>query len=432
MMKRGNLWIAVGIFFLALVPRVLFAFAPHPTPFSDMEDYDRAAVNFLIGRGLAMSTEYVAYRPPGYPLFLAGMYTLFGHSLTLVRLIQSLLSSGSCVLLYLLARDLLSSSKLRGVRVWVPLVLGIGLALYETHIFLSSILLTETFYVFLLLLFSYLSCSRFSRSRWAYLIRPMCLGVLALIRPVGAAYLPALMYADFRAAPSRSPSVLLRSFILTIALFLLPIVPWIVRNAVVLNAFVPLSTNAGVNFYIGHHPGYSYWSTGQKEKIRAVTDLNEVEENRLFFRIGLTYIFQHPFQTVIDTGKKFVYLFRPGIPPWPMRDRGYDLVLPYFSFFYFLLIRWNWIFLAVLPIGMVWSWIVLPGSRPLVILALCHIFVTICFFARSRFRVPLEPFFLFWITGVIGHMLSTIFEKVQKQNRVKRNGYNENTETQGA
>jgi 4-amino-4-deoxy-L-arabinose transferase-like glycosyltransferase len=396
--------LAAGIFLLALVPRLLFALAPHPPPFSDMEDYDRTAVNFLMGNGLAMSPEYRAYRPPGYPVFLALLYAIVGHNLVVVRVIQASLSAGSCVLLYELARYLLADEDQRWIRIGVPVLAGLALALYEPNIFLSGVILTETLFIFLLLLFLVILCGPLSERRLSRFAAPVLLGVLSLVRPVGVTYIPALLAAS-TVWPWRLRREVCR-IALSLVLFLLPLIPWTIRNARVVHAIVPLSTNAGVNFYIGHHPGYSYWSTGGKETIRAQTDLDEVAENRLFFQLGFKYILDQPGQAVIDTCKKVEYLLRPGIPPWPMGDHGYDLVLSVFPGLRAFLFQWNWFFLALLPMGVILAWVRLPKGRPMLILAACHVTATLCFFARSRFRAPLEPLFLLWISLALAEGLA--------------------------
>ncbi|HPO07749.1 MAG TPA: hypothetical protein PLZ55_03700 [bacterium] len=398
-MKNSHFWMAVGIFLVALVPRLLFAFAPHPPLFSDMEDYDRAAVSFLMGHHLAMSPDYLAYRPPGYPLFLAAIYWTVGRNLTLVRVVQAVLSAGSCVLLYVLAAILLRNEKRSLLRSGVPFLSGLLFALYESHIFLSGVFLTETLFTFLLLLFFLFLCG-FSDRPVFRLSSAFLLGILALIRPTAVLYLPVIFYVEVQRLGDGEKwerrGWLARRWILHLLLFLIPMIPWTVRNALVLHSFVPISTNGGVNFYIGHHPGYSYWSTGAKEVIRAQTDLNEVEESRLFFRLGLDYILEHPGQTLVDTWRKIVYLLKPGIPVWPMGDQGYDLRFALFPLLRTIRVDWNWLFLILSIFGGVLIWREIPMSRAMHLVVFFHIVAVLIYFARARFRVPLEPVFLLW------------------------------------
>jgi len=54
----------------------------------------------------------------------------------------------------------------------------------------------------------------------------------------------------------------------------------------------------------------------------------------------------------------------------------------------------------------------------------CHIVATLCFFARSRFRIPLEPFFLFWIVWGVVHGGLLFFNKLKNRQCANKNGYN--------
>ena len=59
---------------------------------------------------IAAGREFIAdafFRAPLYPYFLGLLYKLFGANLMVVRIIQSLIGSASCGLVYLLARQLL-------------------------------------------------------------------------------------------------------------------------------------------------------------------------------------------------------------------------------------------------------------------------------------------------------------------------------------
>ncbi|MCK7506149.1 MAG: hypothetical protein MZV70_20105 [Desulfobacterales bacterium] len=51
--------------------------------------------------------EPTAFRPPVYPLFLAGIFYTAGHDLEWVRWVQALLGAGICVLVCLTARQAL-------------------------------------------------------------------------------------------------------------------------------------------------------------------------------------------------------------------------------------------------------------------------------------------------------------------------------------
>jgi hypothetical protein len=80
------------------------------------------------------------------------------------------------------------------------------------------------------------------------------------------------------------------------------IAPWTVRNLEVLNAFIPVSTNGGYNFYRANNPLATggYTPTGEHPLLH----LNEVERNRTGYRLGVEWILAQPDQFLALAVKK--------------------------------------------------------------------------------------------------------------------------------
>jgi len=93
--------------------------------------------------------EQLYWQPSFYPLFLAGIFQLFGESICLVKIIQSVIGALSCVMIYWVGR--LGFSHREG------LIASVIMALYGPVIFFESELLGEGWALFwvcsLLLLF---------------------------------------------------------------------------------------------------------------------------------------------------------------------------------------------------------------------------------------------------------------------------------------
>ena len=83
------------------------------------------------------------WQPLLYPWFLGLLYNILGHSLFGVRVIQALLSSVSCILLYGIGRNVLSRR--------VGIMAGAIMAVNGTLIYFDGELLPASLYVFLLL-----------------------------------------------------------------------------------------------------------------------------------------------------------------------------------------------------------------------------------------------------------------------------------------
>jgi hypothetical protein len=81
----------------------------------------------------------------------------------------------------------------------------------------------------------------------------LSLGAATLVRPQVLVVLPAMVVAWLLAR--RGWRAVARDAGLLVVGVVLVLTPWIVRNAIVLDAFVPLSNNGGDNMCVGFHPG---------------------------------------------------------------------------------------------------------------------------------------------------------------------------------
>ncbi len=94
------------------------------------------------------------------------------------------------------------------------------------------------------------ACER--RSLWAWLLPGFFFGLTSLIRPD---YLPVAvafaLLAAIRVGRERGWRPGLAGIAIFLAAFLIPVLPWTVRNLVVLERFVPISTGDGKALYVG-------------------------------------------------------------------------------------------------------------------------------------------------------------------------------------
>jgi 4-amino-4-deoxy-L-arabinose transferase-like glycosyltransferase len=192
-----------------------------------------------------------AYYPPGYPWFL-GIVTWAGTPLTddlplLVAMVQAVLGAASVVLGALVAR------RLAGPR--AGMVAAAGLALYPNLIFHAGAILGETLYITLFLTFLVVGLGRSwprDLTNRRALAAGVVLGLAVMVRPISLAVLPLVVAVWWWSLRDRGRA--LRVGGLLVAGVAVCIVPWTIRNAIRLDAFVVLSTNTGDNLCIGHAP----------------------------------------------------------------------------------------------------------------------------------------------------------------------------------
>jgi 4-amino-4-deoxy-L-arabinose transferase-like glycosyltransferase len=196
--------------------------------------------------GVSKEVQPASSYAPGLPLFVAGLYELSGGvHLTLALVVLALLGAGAIPLTYLL-----------GLRMAGPVAGLLGaaaLAIYPALLDYQGLLLTEPLAAFLLsaaLVAFFYAIDR--PSPWRWLGSGALLGTLSLVRPeypTLALLLPLtwLIREGLRGRLRRSAALAGISLLGT-ALIL---APWTIRNAVVLDRAVPVSTGGGKALFIG-------------------------------------------------------------------------------------------------------------------------------------------------------------------------------------
>ncbi len=227
------------VFLAALALRLGFLLlAPQPAPVADALDYDTLAVNLYSGHGFSLNPDVpTPRRAPGYPFFLAAVYTVFGHSLLAARLLQALLGALTCLLAFRTAERLFGE-RAGPVAGWL-------LALYPPLVVYTGLILSETLFTFLLaasILFWLDGVERKSFGHFA--LAGLSLGLATLTRPVTMVFPAALLLAAaLRPGALRLWPVLLAAFLLVFA-------PWSFRNYRLWGTFKTATTGTGYGFFV--------------------------------------------------------------------------------------------------------------------------------------------------------------------------------------
>lgn len=186
-------------------------------------------------------------RPPAYPYFLAIIYTIAGPSYITPRVVQMVLGLVNCVLAFILGRLLF--------RGWVGVTFAALMSTYWIFIYFEGELLAPVLSVFLsLCLILVLS---FWRTKFTYL-RTVAAGIVfglsAVVRPNILLFGPVILawgwWLKRRRADGRLLRVAVVGFVLGAAALIAPVT---IRNYRVADDFVLITSNAGVNFYIGNN-----------------------------------------------------------------------------------------------------------------------------------------------------------------------------------
>ncbi|WDL98307.1 glycosyltransferase family 39 protein [Alicyclobacillus sp. ALC3] len=202
---------------------------------------------------------------PGYPLFLVVCYWIAGHlskspnaGMHLAFVVQLLLMAFTASTLYWISRRALN-------RVYAAIV-GLLWILYPTTHGAYGQILTEPVFVPLLVGFVWvflIAMEKQKRTWW--FVAGLVLGLAGLVRPtvfpLVAAGAIALLIGVFKSKADRVAAAFTRnfiSFVVHVVGYLIPLVPWWVRNYVALHRILLTDTDAGNPLMFGADPNFAH------------------------------------------------------------------------------------------------------------------------------------------------------------------------------
>ncbi len=347
------LW--AGLFFLAFLWRgldVLFFKERMILEPGDQQDYER------IARDFALTGDFMpgsSYRPPLFPYFLGLYYRLVGFSPDGFFWLQALIGA----FVVLLVAYGTSRFLYRQAGLWA----GLLCACDPVLIHYTTQLLTENLFLPLFLL---AGLCLFSGRDYLKPVAGALWALASLCRPIIVA-LGALLFL-FALWRERHKPRSIALTLLSVLVFCLVLTPWVVRNYHVHGAFVPLTTNTGVNLWMGNNENATGWYL--YSDLGSQLPANEVQRDRIYLREALRYIRENPFEAGFLFLKKIILYWHPYPHPAPV------------------------IFLTALGILALWgvlkNWHLAP-VRILFATVLYFNLSTGIFFTAHRFIVPALP-----------------------------------------
>jgi 4-amino-4-deoxy-L-arabinose transferase-like glycosyltransferase len=245
-------WVGIAALLLvagALALRIAYVDAtPNYALRHDAVDYDTHARSIAEGQGYSKTLAHgraTAFRPPGYPYFLGGVYKVFGverapaaKRLRVARIAQAFVGTAIVALVGVLAAQLWG---------WAVGLVALGLsAVYVPLITVGGAVMSEPLFdAFMLGALVLAVHHRRSPHRYRWALLAGFVGGLAILTRANAfVLLIPLAWAVWDGRPWRSPAALGPPVALVLVA-LLTLVPWTIRNARELHAFVPVSTQFG-------------------------------------------------------------------------------------------------------------------------------------------------------------------------------------------
>jgi 4-amino-4-deoxy-L-arabinose transferase-like glycosyltransferase len=277
----------------------------------DEGEYFALAKNLAHGEGYVLEGVPTAYRDVLFPAVASFVFRAAGDNPLLVYYLQILIDVLTALMLRRIARRRFGET----VGVFAA---GIWL-LYPAAILFSAMFLTETLFVFLwvavIVEHDRLEDAGYNTRKAISL--GIGLGLLLLTRAAGMALLLTILIYLLLIRYETPFRVRARAAGIVLAACVVVILPWMIRNAVVMDRF-SLTTNMGINLYIGNNP----YATGAYRYDDPVTEplfshgLNETQRDTRARELAASYFYDDTRDAVNLWSKKFAHFWSTDMSYW--------------------------------------------------------------------------------------------------------------------
>ncbi|MBX3396468.1 MAG: tetratricopeptide repeat protein [Phycisphaerae bacterium] len=357
-MRRTDGYLLIGVLIVGAALRIgyLAEFARGPdfaSPGVDAEFHDYWARGMATGDWTPpadyenpniQGTPFL--RPPGYPYFLAAIYRCFGTGYLMPRVVQMALGLAGAALAFIVGRRWFG--RVTGA-VWAALM-----AVYWAFIYFEA-----EFHAPVLMIFLTLTLT-FAMGRWAEKPSPGRAALSGVLFGLSALVLPnVLLFGPFafgwmlfvtRRRAAAPPTAILNDHGRTACREDVPVSPFLrgllhaivfsvaaaaaispatIRNYRVCGQFIPITTNAGINLYIGNHDGaegyclveipelgrfetcFDYPALVRRLTAKLGRPLSDPDVDRYFRDEAMRFIREHPAEFVRLTLRKALMFWGP-------------------------------------------------------------------------------------------------------------------------
>jgi 4-amino-4-deoxy-L-arabinose transferase-like glycosyltransferase len=417
---------ALVILIISITVRLIYFFEIKSNPFfenpiTDSLWHDQWAL--AITQGDWLGTQ-AFFRAPLYPYFLAFLYFIFGHDYMLPRLIQFIFGSISCVLIYLISKRLFNRS--------VGIIAALISAFYGVFIYFEGELLITSLVIFINLLLFYVLLRGIKKpSRLIWVLAGILFGLSAIARPTILIFLLGILAWLVIEKRKIQLKAICLCIILGACIIILPVT---LRNYLVEKDFVLISSQGGINYFIGNNPGsdgktalapsmdkppqgvedHIWFSSVKVAERNTGKSMKSSEISTYWFKRGLDFGIQNPVAFIKLQFRKLYYFWNA----FELESNKNIYMYRKFSQLFKILV---WVFGIAFPFG-----IICPLS--IVGMLLCrkkwrklfllysfiflYMLAVIAFFVTARFRMPVIPFLIIFAS----YAIYWFYRKINGQN----------------
>lgn len=321
--------LVTAVFCVSLVHSFYFKI----NPAVDARAYDKIAMNIVEGDGyieddtVPVEKDFsIARVGPGYELFLAGVYKIFGHHYEIVWILHALFLALSALLAFLISKQVLGDSWNFTIGVSALALVGFSPDL----IIISSMLMTETLGIFLMLLCVYSFLKYYEGRNWiSFLVFTACFVLATFVRSQMATFLVVFLVMFILKKDWKK-------MVLFLALVILLFSPWVIRNYLVYDAFIPFNAALGHNLWTSSYVG----ATGEMEPYAPqgeyLAKYGALATHKEGIEVFKKFVWEHPVEFAKITLKRISIFFSFSRPTgfWPTFSAKQQAGTAFFSLIY--------------------------------------------------------------------------------------------------
>lgn len=383
--RRRWLLMLAAIIVLAVGIRVVMAGTVEGVVGPDSGRYHKGALWMLEGKGIRESV-----RGPMYPLFIAGIYGLFGVQNGLsVQLVQAVCWGGAVGLIGLIGRRLFGS----GCGLLAAAFAAVYPPFIKYKVYAGSVYYaTEGLFIWcLLLMVWWLLTAENRRPLQAIGLAGCALGLATLTRATVLLFPAAVALWWLLRRPIVWQQWIKQLVVLCLGMWII-ITPWMLRNYAVYGAIVPVSPKAGLALIGGNHPYTNghYVAVNSFAEYQWITGIEDpLARDHAYVQATLTFWRESTPRALLTLVVKKFFLF------WTDFGNHYNLA-----------------YAIMLPFAWLGLWVTQRNRQALILHAFIfyHLFFCLVFFTEARMRLPIEPFLILlasagvaWFVGRFKH-----------------------------
>jgi 4-amino-4-deoxy-L-arabinose transferase-like glycosyltransferase len=413
----------IGSVILFLILRLGLLLLVPVEQFSDAAWYLNRAQGIASGEGYSEGGHPTAFWPVGYPGMLAILLYFFGNSALVGQLANLVFATASLLLAHNIATRLFRNDFSANLAVLL-------FAIYPNNIAYTPLLFTEVYITFLLLLGFYLFVVK---RTWPWtLLLGLIFGLAALTKPQmvfvpGLLVLLEMIFCRRERGLGTFRQLFIKGMVIY-AVMAACLIPWAVRNTLVFDKVVLISTNSGFTLLTGNNPSANggYVADDPLVKQRHFSVADQVVADKRAKALAMEWISNNPDRFFALIPQKFWRLWiKDGEGEWAWQA-GYKHYEEYRLIFRSVRVLNQLYYIALLTLfatSLYWlgkrrkeiGW---PHVLFIYVFVIYLTLISIVFSGQPRFHFPAMPWIIIYAAWAI-HQITLVSALSRHQDSMK-------------